>query len=218
MEIEIVNKIICLVAKRNSGKSVLLKYIVSQFKEEFDKLYVICPSENVNKFYSDFVPKENIFDCYSEEWVELLMQKMESKNVGKSEETAYHALLILDDCASDTKFHQSKSIKKIFTRGRHVKLSLIITCQYVYQLPPVCRSNCDYLLTSQMNAQGLKLVMSEFMSGDITKKQFVEMYNRATSNYSFLVISQNASKDNKNLNEIYGIISTPIEFVNSLKK
>ena len=45
MKLDIINKCICLCAKRNSGKSVLLKYIVQANKHLFDSIFVICPSD-----------------------------------------------------------------------------------------------------------------------------------------------------------------------------
>ena len=66
MNFELVNKTICLCAKRNSGKSQLIKYIVSLYGHLFNKIFVVCPSEAVNRFYGQFINPENIFNDYSE--------------------------------------------------------------------------------------------------------------------------------------------------------
>ena len=62
INLDIVNKTTTLVAKRNSGKSVLLKYLVENSKKKFMKIWVICPTESVNSFYSNLVEKNCIFD------------------------------------------------------------------------------------------------------------------------------------------------------------
>ena len=66
---ELKNKAIVLIAKRNSGKSYLLKHLLeySIKIKEFDKIYCISPTEKINKFYSDIIPQNCIFDNYSEE-------------------------------------------------------------------------------------------------------------------------------------------------------
>ena len=64
----IVNKTCGLIAKRNSGKSCLLKYLVEAERHKFNKIYVICPTEKINRFYSDIVDDECIFDNYDEKW------------------------------------------------------------------------------------------------------------------------------------------------------
>ena len=44
MDFSILNKTISLVAKRNSGKSVLLKYLVEQEIQNYKKIFIICPT------------------------------------------------------------------------------------------------------------------------------------------------------------------------------
>ena len=62
MNFEILNKTICLCGKRHSGKSELIKYILSLYGHQFNKIFVICPSEAVNHFYQKVLPIENIFN------------------------------------------------------------------------------------------------------------------------------------------------------------
>jgi hypothetical protein len=167
----------------------------------------------VNRFYSDIIPKENIFDQYSEDWTENLIKKMTQINARKSEKESSHVLLILDDCCSDTNFHQSKSLKKLATRGRHIKIGVMLTSQYLFSVSPIFRNNCDTLLVGQMNTQGVQLLMSEFMMGDITSKDFLDLYHSNTSDYGFLVINNNSSSDNSNIDTLYGSIKTPKEYL-----
>ena len=143
MDFQLLNKTVCLCGKRHSGKSELIKYIVSLYGHQFNKIFFICPSEAVNKFYSQFLPSENIFTDYSESWIEKLMARLIKINVGKKDNEAAHILLILDDCVSDVNMHTARNFEKIFTRGRHLKISLLITTQYTYLIPPVARINCD---------------------------------------------------------------------------
>ena len=208
MDFSILNKTISLVAKRNSGKSVLLKYLVEQEIENFKKIFVICPTK-FNGFYDDWIESNCIFENYDEEWVEKLIYKMSNLNKNKNNDTADHILLILDDCCSDTKFHASKSIKKLFSRGRHSFISIIITCQMLHHIPPLCRNNSDFLLVGQLNNQNIDLLCDEFRTG-LEKKDFKKMYKRLTTNYSFLIINNNSVEDCNNLNLIYGAIKAKI--------
>ena len=56
----IVNKTSALLAKRNSGKSVLLKHFVESERHKFNKIFVICPTEKISfavrfsTLYADF--------------------------------------------------------------------------------------------------------------------------------------------------------------------
>ena len=206
----IVNKITSMLAKRNSGKSVLLKHLVEAEKHKFARIYVICPTEKINRFYSDIVDEECIFDSYDEKWVNKLIDKMTEINSNKPAKERKNILLILDDLVSDTNFHQSPSFKKIIIRGRHINIAIILTFQYLNLIPPTARSNLDTLFVGQMNKQSVDLLISEFISGDISKEEFIKMYNRCTKDYNFLVINNNSVKDD-DLNLIYGCIKAPFK-------
>ena len=216
MELELVDKIIAWIGKRHSGKSQLLRYMLIQSKHLFSKIFVICPTESVNRFYSDLIPKENIFDTYTEEWVESLIKKMSDINAGKSSKEKKHILLILDDCCSDNNFHQSKSLKKIFTRGRHIGIGLMITAQYPYHMPPICRTNCDWILVGQLNKQSVTLMCNEFQMGDVSKKDFLDLYHSNTNDYGFLVINNNSSSDNSNIESLYGSVKCPEKYIKKM--
>jgi len=207
MDFTILNKTVLLIGKRASGKSELLRYLVGLSKTQFKTVFLVCPTEKVNNFYDGLIKPENIFDEYNEAWVEKLMKKMGEVNQNKSNHEASHILLILDDICSDLNLAKSKTIKQLFCRGRHLKISIIMTAQYIYQIPPVLRCNSDFVAVGQMNSQSLDLLTSEFQFGNITKKDFKAMYMKSTSNFNFLLINCNTAKDNDNLELIYGKIS-----------
>jgi len=215
IEFDILNNIVCLVAKRKSGKSQLLRYIISKNKHKFDKMFLVCPTQAINDFYEESLFKKNdIFENYSDNWVNALMKKMGEINAKKTnDKECKHVLLVLDDVCSDTDFHHSKTLKQLATKGRHYKVSLFITCQYLYHVPPIFRSNVDWMLVGQINSQGLEILTSEFIAGEITKPEFIKMYYKATSNYGFLLINNNSTKCNDDLCSIYGVLRTPSDFV-----
>ena len=162
IEISLINKTISVVAKRNSGKSILIRYLVNNQKHLFQKIFVICPTEKINPFYNTITKEDCIFDQWNESWIEELIESMTKINANKSTKERKNVLLILDDCMSDIDFNQSKNIKKIYTRGRHFNLSIITTCQYMNSLPKICRSNCDLMITGQMNLCSIEMMASEY--------------------------------------------------------
>ena len=209
------DKVVLLVAKRNSGKSYLLRYLVRLQAKDFDKIYVICPTEIINKFYSkdNFIPQNQIFDSYDESWVDALIKKMTNLNTDKVDAEKKRVLLILDDVVADTRFAYSESFKKLIVRGRHMGISLILTTQYINLLPPVSRVNTDFLIIGQLNNQSLQICADQFSNG-ISRKEFIELHKDNTKDFNFLIISQSSSKTNT-INEIYGSIKTPAtEFIN----
>ena len=100
----IVNKCIGLFARRCSGKSILLRYLLSNEKHSFDKCFCICPTESINHFYKGLIPDECIFDKYNDEWVGKLIDKLTEHH--KQNKKA-NCLLVLDDCISDASKFQN---------------------------------------------------------------------------------------------------------------
>lgn len=206
----IINKTTLLLGKRNSGKSQMLRYLLQKFKSKISKTFVICPTEEVNNFYSDIVPVENIFPQYNEEWVKALISKTTKQMKNKKEgESPKQVVLILDDCIADTNFKSSETLKILFARGRHIFISILITSQYLNSIPPIARNNCDWVLCSQMNAKSKEILADEFIQGDISKQEFEKMLIRATKSYSFLLINNNSVEDASNLDQIYGSVKVP---------
>ena len=70
------NKIIALFGKRCSGKSYLLKYLTNCERDLFKKIFIVCPTESINKFYSSMVPDDCIYDSYNNDWCMKLIKKL----------------------------------------------------------------------------------------------------------------------------------------------
>ena len=117
IKFSILNKCISLCAMRGSGKSEILRYIVMAEQHKFFKIFVISPTNITNGFYNDFIPKENIFSEWSDEWVHQLLEILKNinKNKQSQKDNVKNVLLILDDCCSNTRFHNSKIFESIFT-------------------------------------------------------------------------------------------------------
>ena len=212
VEISLLNKTISVVAKRNSGKSILIRYLINKQKHLFSKIFVICPTEKINPFYNTITQEDCIFDEWNENWVEEFINSLTKINTHQPLSQRKNVLLILDDCMSDINYNGSRCMKQIYTRGRHFNLSIIATCQYLNSLPKICRSNCDLIITGQMNLSSIEMLANEYCS-NLEKKSFVSLFNRTTKDYGFLVINNNSVKENADLNSIYGQIKTPDEFL-----
>ena len=209
--LDIVDKRVLFAGKTGAGKSRLMRYILSENIHEFSKVYVICPTESINNFYSQLVPKKQIFDEFSDEWLEKLLKHL--TDLAEKGETLEPLLLILDDCGSETAFRNSKILQRIATRGRHLRISLWISVQYIYMCPPVVRNQMDYILVGQSNHQSLQVLSEEYIFGDISKQQFQTLYHKNTRDFHFFVINTSSVKDSDNLNQIYASIKTPSEYV-----
>lgn len=201
-------------AKRNSGKSLLIRWLIDQYKTQWKTIFVVSGSEKVNKFYSKFIDEKKIFYKYEEKWATNLMDKMAKLNEGKNKDSPDFSriLLVLDDIACDVNSHSSGSLEQLWSKGRHYGITIFISLQYPYMISPLMRSNMDYVCVGQLNSQSVKIVTEEFAHGKIETKEFLEMLYRCTADFKFLII-KNTSAKSSDLNEIYGCLKTPESFV-----
>lgn len=215
MQFEMVDKVCIFCARRNSGKSQLLKYLVGQYRDKWEKIYVISPTEKVNLFYkkAGLADDNTIFETYEEDWIQSLISKLTLLNANKPEEERKKCLIIMDDIAADAQLHLSKALKVLTARGRHISCSIVITIQSLTMIPPILRQNADFVFLGQLNNASLNIACDEYLAGNLDKKGFIEMYRKHTGDYKFLIVNQNSIKDTNNLNLIFGTIKTPPEFL-----
>ena len=211
MDLDPQNRTISIIAKRGSGKSVLCKHIVETNRHKFAKIFVVCPTENINHHYQKdgLIPKNCIFDQWNEEWALNLTKSLEKLNANKSKKEMRMVLIILDDIFADVDFHHSPVLKSIFMRSRHYGLAVISLTQTLYSLPPFARVNSDYIIIGQINRASMILASEEFLSGSLVKKDFITLFNKSTTDHQFLIINNNSISNSEDLNQIYGIVKVP---------
>jgi hypothetical protein len=126
----------------------------------------------------------------------------------KDEAEYRHVMLILDDCVSEKHLRESKIFQKLFTQGRYYKILIIFISQAVRFLNTTCRNNLDYFLISQMNSQALESVINDFRIRNISKKEFLNIYNNNCCNYQFLILNLTCVLNNNDLDLLYGVIKS----------
>ena len=206
MDFSLVDNRTIICGKTNSGKSVLLKHILKNEASHFHKIFCVSPTEPVNSFYADIVPEKNIYDGFSEKWLSSLLAKM--KELKKAEpDKVRRVLIIFDDCGAEEAFYKSPALKALVCWGRHVGLSCVFLLQYIYQIPPVVRSNASYVCVGQMNQQATDLLADEFsMCSAYSRKEFIQVYHKNSQDYKFLVIKCNSTKNKHDPLEVFGTI------------
>jgi Cdc6-like AAA superfamily ATPase len=209
--LDVLGKRILFLGKTGSGKSQLVRYILTENIHEFSKVFVICPTERINKFYSRLVPSENIFDEYNEEWMDKLLKKL--SNMAESGKELQPILLILDDIGAENDVKNSKALQRIMCRGRHLKINCWQIFQYMMMCPTISRNQFDLVMCGQGNKQSLEILSDSYLFGDITRKEFQTLYHQNTRDYNFFVINTSSVKNSDDLNEIYSSIRTPPEYL-----
>ena len=131
-------------------------------------------------------------------------------NANKSPKEMKYVCLILDDIFADVNLHHSPVMRSMFMRSRHYGLAIISAVQFCTNLPPICRSNSDWIICGQQPKHSQELLFQGFSC--IPKDDFFTLMNKGTRDYGFVVINNNSVKDNS-IDHCFGIIRVPEEFV-----
>ena len=198
------DKVCIFLGKRNTGKSFLVRDIL-YYHRDIPVGTVISPTEASNQFYCEMIPSLFIHEEYTPQLLDSVVkrQKIMMKNINK-EKMMYgkcsidpRAFLILDDCLYDGCWKKDKNIRYTFMNGRHVKLFLLMTVQYVFGLPPDLRTNIDYVfILRENNYNNRKKIYENYASVFPSFEIFCSVMDQITEGYGCLVID-NTSRSNK---------------------
>jgi len=201
---------ILALGKRSTGKSVLIKDLLS-YNKNIPVGVVISPTEQSNQHFEKFIPKMLIYDEYSPEITKKFLERqikineqhnLQKKKTGTSDIDP-KAFFILDDCLYDKSWINDKSIRSFFLNGRHYNIFFLITLQYALGIPPIFRSNIDYVFIFRNNIVREQEKIYNYYAGMFpTFEMFQTVLMQCTENYECLVID-NKIQSNKLVDQIY---------------
>ena len=138
---------ICMVAKRASGKSWIVRDILYQ-KRHYAAGMIICPTDRMSNFYDDFFPSSFIHYEYTSELLGSLFAR-QTKIIDESRKRVAagkkpldtRVILVMDDClANKNIWIKDKNIAELMQNGRHYHITFILTMQYSLGIPLGCSS------------------------------------------------------------------------------
>jgi hypothetical protein len=202
--------VIVLIGKRDTGKSYLVRDLL-YYHQEIPIGTVISGTEEGNGFYGNMIPKLFIHNEYNTGIIENILKRQRTvlKQV-KKEEALYkkssidpRAFVILDDCLFDNSWSRDKMMRLLFMNGRHWKVMLVITMQYPLGVPPILRTNIDYVFILRENyIANRKRIYENYAGMFPTFESFCQVMDQCTENYECLVINNN-SKSNKLQDQVF---------------
>jgi hypothetical protein len=198
------DNVIAMLGRRRTGKSTLVKDILYHVRS-IPVGTVICPTEEVNEFYSTIIPPIFIHAEYSTAVLGKFVERQKFitrkhvKEIGKYGRSSIdpHAFIILDDCVYDDSWTRDNFIRFLFMNGRHVKALFMFTMQHPLGVPPALRTNIDYVFILKDNNQSNRKKIYEHYAGVFPKFEiFCEFMNQCTENYECLVIDNTVDSNN----------------------
>jgi hypothetical protein len=202
--------VIVLIGRRDTGKSFLVRDLL--YHHRFIPIgTAMSGTEEGNGFYSELIPKLFIHNEFNTAVIERVLQRQKSmlKQIKKDEMAKRQSkidprtFVILDDCLYDDKWTRDKLMRCFFMNGRHWKIMLVITMQYPLGIPPVLRSNIDYVfILREPVASNRKRIYENYAGMFPTLGAFNQVMDQCTEDYGCLVIDNN-TKSNNLLDQVF---------------
>lgn len=185
-------KVSLIIGKRGTGKSVLLKDLM-YYKRHFSAGVVMSGTEEGNGYYKGWVPDVFVYNDFNRDVIAKIIERQKKlSNEGK----ARPVFVVLDDCLYDKKILRDKAMRAVFMNGRHWKIHLWCTAQYLMDVPPDIRMQIDYVFVFRDNAfNNRKKLHSHFFGVFEKYDDFSTVMTNCTENYECLVLN-NAAHSN----------------------
>lgn len=196
------------IAPRESGKTTMIKYLYPYWRSIFDRVIFFTKSKQAEIY--DFLPDEDKnfiithWDLKVLKYIEYLQVKTEN---------AFRFLIIFDDLLNKGGMRNSEQILDMFTRGRNMNCSIIISMQSCSYLHPDSRKNLDFVFFLGVRTkEDSDVVYERLMEGiapiDLQlplRKQkilFFEWMKEMTDDYWCLFISYRKDSEGNRIHKI----------------
>lgn len=193
------NPAMVMIAKRGSGKSVVVKSILKHFSKTVPVGIVISPTDKMNGFYKDFVPDIYIYYEFKTETIEDVLKRQ--KDIIKKEKDRQErypnkkqintkAYVVMDDCLSSKgTWSSDKNILELLFNGRHFHIMYILTMQFPLGIKPELRCNFDYIfLLADDTISNQKRIYDHYAGMFPNFDAFRQVFEQLTEDYGCMVI------------------------------
>lgn len=207
---EATGPVILMLGKRGVGKSFLIKDLLYHHQTVPTGM-VISATEDSNSFFGKIVPRMFIHTEYNTQLISnILCRQRDVLNTIKKRKELYghdntdpRTFLIMDDCIYDNSWTKDKLIRYLFLNGRHAKVLFIMTSQFPLGIPPLLRTNIDYVFILRESIVSNRKRLYENYAGMCqTFDIFCKIMDGCTENFGCLVID-NTTTSNKLTDQLY---------------
>ena len=210
------DKVVVFIGKRDTGKSFLIRDLLYHH-QNIPIGTVLSGTESANSFYSSIIPPLFIHEEFNPLIIQNLLkrQKTLALKIQKDIETRGtssvdpRTFMIMDDCLYDSSWTRDKYVRSLFMNGRHWKILYVVAMQYCMGLPPVLRTNIDFVFILRENIVSNRKKLYEQFAGMFPDfDSFSQIMDQCTENYECLVIDNNA-KSNKIEDQVFWYKAQP---------
>lgn len=184
---------IVAVGKRRTGKSWLFRNLMYLMKDKLPAGIVISQTDELNKFWRQYVPDKYIYNKYQPEILDAVFKRQKriltDNNLSdKEKDEKAPFFVLLDDVISDQRLKYDANLMELFVAGRHYRLFVLITTQYAKAITPTLRGNTDYCFMMKCIQSRQREALWEDFADFLTKDAFGQIIDAYTEDNEVLVV------------------------------
>lgn len=179
----------------NSGKTHSFKYMFKKIANKFKYGVLISSTANLNYDYN-FMPKDFIHDEFKEDIITNMIEMQEEKvkfAMEKYGQNNYknhvdNSFIIIDDSIGMIDFHHS-IFNSLFSKSRHLFISVFILIQHLTAISPCMRVNCLYIAITIVSDNNID-TLYKLIPGFDSKKKLKEYLQEKCINYQVMWVDK----------------------------
>lgn len=188
------NRIILIIGRRGSGKSILLENLLYDIRKRFNFAVSCCPTVASNKMFQKHLPDAFVYQKGHD--VNHLQKTLDAMDNEVRNNTQKQMLYVWDDTGFDKSIMSSKSMRELAQNGRQKNMTWISTVQYSKDVPPVIRSQVDYVICLRDNIiNNRRKLYTDFCGIFPSFNEFNDVFTEVTRDYTALVFDQTSTEN-----------------------
>lgn len=188
------HRIIILVGKRGTGKSVLQRDLMYHMRDSVDFGLAMTPTEETAEMFRQHMPHDWVYNAFSTAKLDTMLSLQRELVKHKR---ARRLLLMLDDCMYDKKILKGLGIRDLFMNGRHLNVCMCNAMQYVMDMGPDLRTQVDYIFALRENIISNKQRLWKYFFGMFEKyEDFGKVMDKCTEHHSAIVMDNTTGSNN----------------------
>ena len=117
---------IVAVGKRRTGKSWVFRNLMYLMKDKFDAGIIISQTDELNKFWRQYVPSKYIYPKYQPEILDAVFKRQKKilndpQLTDEQKDKIAPFFILLDDVISDQRLKYDENLMELFVAGRHYR-------------------------------------------------------------------------------------------------
>lgn len=188
------HRIIIVVGKRGTGKSVLQRDILYHLSSKLDFGLAMTPTEESAETMRCHMPDSWIYNGFSASKLDCMLNMQRELVKRKKSRSLF---ILLDDCMYDKKILKGLGIRDLFMNGRHLNITMCNAVQYIMDMGPDLRTQVDYVFALRENIIANKNKLWKYFFGMFEKyDDFSKVMDKCTENHSCIVMDNTTGSCN----------------------